>query len=630
MKKIVILILFHFFFVSGETYADDSTSPRQIRAAFSGLAPAKEAEDQCQTLRKFGLNTILLSHGKYSLDRELLREWAEIAHSHQIHLLPVLSFAGQHEIEQLQGQYHAYVDRYGNSLASTPCPLDANYWNLAIGRRFLTGASLAKTTSLTGLLFDTEMYGADISLYRDGCFCDHCWQAFCLHAPQDCKHIRPEDRYDYLVHYDLLQQYSDIQQKRLQNLLAALEHQIHAIHPFLSLGFLGFLDNWFYHGLIQGLGTMSSPVLVFSETWYIRGFTPDMFQEKKSVLGNSSPEIARYIPGLWLSRFFAKDLASQLHALAANSDGYWIFTAQSLWDSSETLPSYASLHEDRQQYWEALKQANDALQQGRQNSDASHSDFPPVYTASFYDTARSTLMTSSSLKNFFHDALEQQALDCANSLPLTKAFYRGTALFHCLKPKEKSVHSSISLSLIPISGYQDPLSYKIFDEQGAMILDGSIIQPHSPKNISLSDDVSGLVSLLVETGATASQTIFSDLACIAEASSSFPLRLLNVPYTVKGYRAPGQSAVKLKLYCSDKQSASLIFQMQNHSETYTITGREFVEFYIPLPPESEFQCSNFWRLTIHPCSSQPYDIFQFHIHNEEYPYVFMESEKAHD
>ncbi|GAK57264.1 hypothetical protein U27_04229 [Candidatus Vecturithrix granuli] len=630
MKKIVILVLFHFLFVSGETPADVSPIPRQIRAAFSGIVSAKEAEDQCQTLQKFGLNTILLAHGQYSLDRELLTEWAKIAHSPQIHLLPVLNFAGQHEIEQLQGQYRPYVDRYGNLLASTPCPLDANYWNLAVGRRFLEGASLAKSTPLAGLLFDTEMYGADISLYRDGCFCEHCWQAFCSFTSHDCKNIPPENRYDYLVHHNLLQQHSDIQQKRLQNLLAALEHQIHAIHPSLSLGFLGFLDNWFYHGLIQGLGTMSSPVLVFSETWYVRGFTPEMFQEKKSVLGKPSPEIARYIPGLWLGRFFAKDLASQLYALAANSDGYWIFTADSLWDSSEMLPSYASLHEDRQQYWEALKKVNDELQQGTQNSDSSHTNFPTVYTASFYDTNQSALMTSSSLKIFFHDALEQQSWDHANFSQLTKALYRGTTLFHCLKLQGRPASPEISFSLIPVDGYQDPLSYKIFDGHGAMILDGNIIQPHSSKNISLPDDVSGLVSILVETGANASQTIFSDLACVAEASSSFPLRLLNTPYTLKGYRAQGQSALKLKLYCSGKQSTSLMFQIQNHSETHTMTDREFAEFYISLPSESELPGSDFWKLTIHPRASQSYDIFQFHIHNEEFPYVFIEPERARD
>ena len=131
----------------------------------------------------------------------------------------------------------------------------------------------------------------------------------------------------------------------------------------LFLGILAYQNNWFYKGLIRGLGTTSNPVMVFSETSYIRGYTPYVNQENNNIIGtqnNSTQPIARYIPDVWLGRFFPEDIPSQLYNLAIHTDGYWIFTADSLWSAAHQSGPYA-LHGSNEDYWVAFKKANDEL-----------------------------------------------------------------------------------------------------------------------------------------------------------------------------------------------------------------------------------------------------------------------------
>ena len=97
--------------------------------------------------------------------------------------------------------------------------------------------------------------------------------------------IAKENRFTELVQRNLFQAYANFQQEQLQAILAAIEQQVHHINPDLWLGFLAYMDNWFYRGLIGGLSTTTRPVLVFSETTYIRGYTPFVTEEKMAIEG---------------------------------------------------------------------------------------------------------------------------------------------------------------------------------------------------------------------------------------------------------------------------------------------------------------------------------------------------------
>jgi hypothetical protein len=470
IKKIGLIVCFQLLYASllnGEIAQSQANIPTsKIQAAFWGINSVEQGEEQLRLLKTYGFNTALVNDSGYQVKENLWLGWGEIADKYAISLFPIHSFAGTDEIKVLRGKFRPYVNRQGTVFPSTPCPLDEDYWNVSIGQRFAQLAQISKSTHLAGILFDTEMYGSDVSVYPDFCFCDACWRKFIQAKQQGISTtIAKENRFDELIEYNLFQQYANFQQEQLQTILAAIEKQVHSINPNLWLGFLAYVDNWFYRGLIRGLGTTAKPVLVFSESTYIRGYTPSVTEEKMLIEGkaesrsteaqklrrseeqktegerelNENPRpIARYIPGLWLGRFFPEDIPSQAYNLAIHTAGYWIFTAYSLWTDEQKSGHY-TLHGSNQEYWLAFKQANDELQQFSQAPETYQSDLPPVYLSSFYDASQNRLITQSSLKYLLHDigvsgipeSIRSQESYAHQNTP--EIVYRGKTLFHCLK-----------------------------------------------------------------------------------------------------------------------------------------------------------------------------------------------------
>jgi hypothetical protein len=87
----------------------------------------------------------------------------------------------------------------------------------------------------------------------------------------------------YLEQHGLFEAYARLQESRLQQILTPIAQQLYSLNPALALGFLAYVDNWFYHALIRGLGTVARPVLVFSETTYIRGYTPEVLAQQQGI-----------------------------------------------------------------------------------------------------------------------------------------------------------------------------------------------------------------------------------------------------------------------------------------------------------------------------------------------------------
>jgi len=674
MKKMVVLILIQFLSLSDVFYADSITSTSKIRAAFWGIKPVEQGEKQLRLLKNYGVNTALVNDSGYSVKGDTWSDWGKIAGTYGIKLFPIHSFAGTEEIKLLKGEYLPYVDRSGKTFPSTPCPLDANYWNISIVERFEQLAYLSKSTSIFGIVFDTEMYGAEISIYRDLCFCDVCWREFVQSEPffvtakdHAAYNLKKEKRFKYLTRHNLLQRYSDFQQQRLQEILSRIEKHIHSINPDLVLGFLAYKNNWFYRGLIRGLGTETKPVLVFSETSYVRGYTQYVDQERTFIeentkrqeeLSENSQPIARYIPGLWLGRFYPEDLPSQLYNLAKHTNGYWLFTASSLWTPGQKPKPYA-LHGSNDEYWTAFKKANDELERFSQAPDTYQSNLPPVYPSSFYDTSQNRLFTPPSLNSFLRDtALEYiQRLEefdksrKSNVQNRTEVTYRGTTLFHALNNTKAA---QIRITHIPL-GFSDPTHYKLFDSDGALLQEGRLDHQKPSTTITLSANLSGVVSLLTESGVNATKVMFSGLPYIVEASSTFPLFIVNTVSTYDVYVKPNQKYLQLRAYCSATQTAALTVQSPDNKVNQTTEIRKFTEIRVPVPvadntlsldsepakpnPQLSLQLSsghaiplnleqaennrNFWTIAINPISSEPYETVQFYLHNEEFPYIFI-------
>jgi len=631
----------------------------KIRAAYWNIPVIeREFEEQFRLLQEHGVNTALVADGQYHLRVNLWRELGRIAGRHALQLFPVLRFAVPPE---LKGNYLPYTNRYGTIYPATPCPLDGNYWNAVIGQRFEQIAALSKVTSIAGILFDTEMYGSDISVYADPCFCDACWQKF-VQAYQNMDDLPKEQRFAYLRQHRLLQSYSDFQDQQLQAILSQFEQQVHAINARLVLGFLGYRPNWFYTGVIRGLGTISNPVMVFSESSYVRGYTPYVTEEKRTIaaVAGAAPPITQYIPGVWLARFFPEELPSQLVTLARDTDGYWIYTADSLWTTDQQTGEDA-LHGSNEAYWRALKQTNEELQRlfpqnspllgGVRGGFENQSIIAPVSQyASFYDVVHNRLMTQPSLKQFLRTIFGVSARrspefsklqESTSHQALSEMIYRGEILFHCLKepvlspvlslskglPKDEvqgnqveGTTGTITITHLPVGKYEDYTAYKLFDENGMVFQKGFVDRHTCSTTIRLPARISGVVSLLIDSGSDAARVSFTGLPFVIEASNTFPLTIRTPGQMYTFFVKPEADRIKLRAYCSKATAAALTVRSPDNKIHQEVGLVGFTEIALPLGNDVQ-DGQNLWTMTIDAVPSKPYEEVQCYLSDEEFPYL---------
>jgi hypothetical protein len=273
----VSLFLWHGKFAYGQQSVPDTESSRvyPIRAAYFHLAPVEQGDEYFHQLKTHGFNTALVA-GPYHLEESLWQAWGHLAQTRDIALFPVLQFSVPQEFTEGRRSYIPYINRDGEVYQATPCPLDRRYWDRVIGERFDTLAVIAETTTIAGALFDTEMYGSDISLYTDLCYCDGCWQQFIRSQPwftlspvnrsYPVLFLPRSQRFDYLTTHQLFRDYTIFQWQQLQQIVSHIATSAQRISPHFQVGFLGYLHNWFFSALVYGLGTPESPVLVFSES----------------------------------------------------------------------------------------------------------------------------------------------------------------------------------------------------------------------------------------------------------------------------------------------------------------------------------------------------------------------------
>jgi hypothetical protein len=639
MTKIGIIICVQFLcfaLIHPATVWSQSGVPyRKFCAAYLGLKPVEQAEEQLRLLHQHGFNTVLVADGAYQLKEDLWRAWGMLAGELHVQVFPVLNFAVPQE---LKGQYRPYLNRDGAIDHATPCPLDREYWQAVIGQRFEQLAQLSTVIPIAGLLFDSEMYGSDFSIYYEPCFCDICWKQFVQTAqpiaptsePQNIADLPRDQRFDYLVRHHLFWRYTDVQTQQVQAILAQIEQQVHAINPHLLFGYLGHRNNWFYTGLIQGLGTITRPVLVFTESTYVVGSTPYAMEEMEFVTkqtkgerqndspwweGSGEGKLARYIPGLWLARFFPDDLPAQLYHLATQTDGYWIFTADSLWkDAKEPKRRFAALHGRKEDYWAAIKHANEDIVRFSQAPESYQPDLPSIFLSSYYDPLQNRLFTRPSLRRF----LQQIPLKEGSDAEIT---YRAETLFHCLNPGG----GTIEIIHYPIGEYADDTQYRLFDNDGQVVQEGIVNARNRYAFVKLPVNSSGLVSLWTNSGTHAVRVRFSGIPYVIEASSTFPLTTMDTARTYTVYIPPGTQRLKLRAFCPENAYAGLTVRSSDGrvNETIEVEGAlyGFVEISLPVPEGQDDR--NVWTISVNPIPDKPFGDIQFSLYAEEYPYLMV-------
>ena len=625
MKKIFLFrcLFYVAFFIAVSTEAEEATTiDLPIRGAYLPLTSVEEGELQLKDLRSHGINTVLVADGTFSLQEKRWLKWGDMAGSFGLDLWAVLHFAVPRELRERPKSYRPYVNRAGKVYQGTPCPLDERYWHDAIGKRFLRLAELSELSPVSGAAFDAEMYGSEISLYYDLCYCDVCWLEF-ITSESSGLHYSVRDlpagqRFEYVSAHDLLREYTNFEWRRVRSILDIIRQQIHAKAPHFRLGFLGFRHTWFFSALLRGLGTRERPVWVFSESSYVRGYTPYVDREREQMLNQG--KFARYVPGFWLSRFFPRDLPTQLLDLSIHSDGYWLFNAAYLWQDESEVQNVV-LHDKPEAYWSSLSLVNAELQQlGEGVSDRGRT-LPEVHRSSFYDPKQEKLFKNPELQFLLSSYANENVDQSSPSRKTTR--YQGKTLFHLRK--EEGAEQTVQLSLVPIdAASQAPFSYIIFDDVGQVMQRDAIEYQEQSIVISLPGNLSGNISLLTDSGSNALRVSFPEaLPYLIEASSTFPLNLFNSSVSYRLYVPFGEQWMKVRAYCPENEFATLTAwsaegaKLQQMDVQGGLYG--FSEMQSLLSSDDE---SSFATLSVGPSLSKAFGDLRFYLYDAEFPYLF--------
>lgn len=601
-------------------------SNRVIQAAYFHLTAPATGEVYIAKLAAHGFNTALVADGAFQIDLARWQQWGELAERYNLDLFAVSNFAVPPELRTDLTGFRPYVNRAGKIYLKTPCPLDQTYWERVINERFAALASFAVTTPIAGLLFDTEMYGSDLSLYSDLCYCGFCWQGFLASqaALRTTGVVIPpmlpkETRFEYLHTHKLLNAYTRFQWARVIQILTAIRERGHNLQPTLQFGFIGYVHNWFYLALVQGLGTPTHPALVFSESSYVYGYTPYVDRERDYATGNRQQH-ARYIPGLWLSRFFPNDLPSQLTAFATHTDGYWIYTADSLW-SDNSQPHSRSLHGRNVEYWTNLRLANNTLRELAHTPERAVNPPRSVAPSSFYNEKQQHLLRPSGLQTVLAARPPTET-----AIPSDSTIYRGSTLVHCLSSeggKMRLQHVPLGKDTNPelvrsAEGLAQPISYQVFDAQGTLISTGEVTEK-TTQTINSVENPGDIFSLLVNAGVNGVQIASVGLRCVFEASSTFPLGMFaaNTSYAI--YVPAGQTLLKIRAHCPPQEGAVIRVQSPDRGIVKQTDIHWFSEFQLFTTPSPH---PTFWTLTPLPPPSGQYGDLRFSLYDAEFPYVF--------
>ena len=278
-----------------------------------------------------------------------------------VFFFPCLNYAGHPETALVKTLGCAFVSSEGAALGKTPCPLCRGYWERVITARLVALARDADELGIGGLLFDPEMYGADLGGYPSiPCLCDDCFGAFVETQEREMPRLEPEGRFAWLKKNTLLAAYRALAEERLAAILSSVRERIHTHRPDLPIGFLNYSDTWYYNGLIRGLGTPEMPVGVWIESpTYALGYTPAVKERVESFAKRGMH--ARLIGGLWLQKFMPKHLPAQCYFMSREAGGYWLFTTYSLSLPPEKLKGDYTVPAPQPAYWTALRKANQEI-----------------------------------------------------------------------------------------------------------------------------------------------------------------------------------------------------------------------------------------------------------------------------
>ena len=333
----------------------DWIKTQTIRAGYMNRWNSEELPAK---LAAAGFNTmhVQFCHGGHAD----IKRWGQLAKESNLRFFTSVWWTYPRQVEAYRGKptgigtrYRGFVNAAGESHTKTACPVDERYWREWVTPDLVEMAKQADDAGICGVTIDSELYFTEEPdgrgplgwyYYSGMCFCDHCFDDFVrsVEAKETSTDILPPDRETWLKERNHLPAYEANLKDNVEAQARRLEQAVHAIDPDLLLGFLAVYDagGFFFDGLRDGFKTPERPVTIWTETpTYRRGYHPYVHTVRNRLRASGN---VLYIPGLYLEAHAPMDLARQVRELAANTDGYWVFTRKKDLLMNATIGAYLS------------------------------------------------------------------------------------------------------------------------------------------------------------------------------------------------------------------------------------------------------------------------------------------------
>jgi hypothetical protein len=222
------------------------------------------------------------------------------------------------------------------------CPLDEAMWKSGLADRL--NEILAADPGITRVLVDLELYSAGRHHYDAGpCRCASCRDAF----PEARAADGGAAGEAALVR---------AQEDRLVSFLTPMCSAFAAAHPGVEIGVFDLdFPSFVHRALARALVAAKVPAADYTERTYREGAA--RAGEAKAALDSLGVR-GPLVTGLLLKRILPANLTAMAKDAVARTDGYFIFTTYSLWQTAEKLTSDYTLPAPAAEYWPALSAAN--------------------------------------------------------------------------------------------------------------------------------------------------------------------------------------------------------------------------------------------------------------------------------
>ena len=201
----------------------------------------------------------------------------------------------------------------------TCCPIEEEY---ITGQHVGKWAVKIAAGGADGMVVDMEMYHSDKSGYHGSCVCDECFATYLKRYAKNWQKtydkVSAEGRAGWLADQKASDHYAAFAAQRIEKMYDSILRRCQKINPAFFFGIAPMLHH--LPGVERGLGTASTPCLVFSEHEYHHGAYRGSFLGTTHIRQNLP---ALFVSGAYVAVQTPEAMANNVVQSSLYTDGWW-------------------------------------------------------------------------------------------------------------------------------------------------------------------------------------------------------------------------------------------------------------------------------------------------------------------